>query len=86
MKACLQNPAGNAFIEASNGTLRAACLETNWFQWLLEATQIIEVWDRNALRVVRTVPWTIGRRSNSPGAVPGILQGGHELVLSSMIQ
>ena len=34
----------NAFCESFNGTFRAECLDTNWFQNLLEAKQLIEAW------------------------------------------
>jgi putative transposase len=39
-------PTDNAFVESFNGTFRAECLDTNWFQSLPEARQIIEVWRR----------------------------------------
>jgi putative transposase len=39
-------PTDNAFVESFNGTFRAECLDTNWFQSLSEARQIIEVWRR----------------------------------------
>ena len=34
----------NAFCESFNGTFRAECLDTNWFQTLPEAKHIIEQW------------------------------------------
>jgi putative transposase len=37
-------PTDNAFCESFNGTLRAECLDTHWFQNLADAKQIIEVW------------------------------------------
>jgi putative transposase len=37
-------PTDNAFVESFNGTFRAECLDTNWFQSLPEAKQIIEAW------------------------------------------
>ena len=37
-------PTDNAFCESFNGTLRAECLDTNWFQSLAEAKQLIEAW------------------------------------------
>ena len=37
-------PTDNAFCESFNGTLRAECLDTNWFQTLPEAKHIIEQW------------------------------------------
>ncbi len=37
-------PTDNAFCESFNGTFRAECLDTNWFQGLLEAKQLIEAW------------------------------------------
>ena len=37
-------PTDNAFIESFNGTLRAECLDTHWFQNLADAKQIIEAW------------------------------------------
>ena len=39
-------PTDNAFVESFNGTLRAECLDTHWFQNLLDAKQIIEAWRR----------------------------------------
>jgi putative transposase len=35
-------PTDNAFCESFNGTFRAECLDTNWFQILTEAKHIIE--------------------------------------------
>ena len=37
-------PTDNAFCESFNGTFRAECLDTNWFQSLQEAQNIIEQW------------------------------------------
>jgi putative transposase len=37
-------PTDNAFCESFNGTLRSECLDTNWFQSLAEAKQLIEAW------------------------------------------
>jgi putative transposase len=37
-------PTDNAFCESFNGTFRSECLDTNWFQSLPEAKQIIEAW------------------------------------------
>jgi transposase InsO family protein len=37
-------PTDNAFIESFNGTFRDECLNTNWFQTLVEAKQIIHAW------------------------------------------
>jgi putative transposase len=37
-------PTDNAFCESFNGTFRAECLDTNWFQTLLEARHLIELW------------------------------------------
>jgi putative transposase len=37
-------PTDNAFCESFNGTLRAECLDTNWFLSLAEAKQLIEAW------------------------------------------
>jgi putative transposase len=39
-------PTDNAFCESFNGTFRAECLDTNWFQSLPEAKQVIEAWRR----------------------------------------
>jgi putative transposase len=39
-------PTDNAFVESPNGTFRAECLDTHWFQNLLDAKQIIEAWRR----------------------------------------
>jgi putative transposase len=39
-------PTDNAFVESFNGTFRSECLDTNWFQNLTEAKQIIEAWRR----------------------------------------
>ena len=39
-------PTDNAFVESFNGTFRAECLDTHWFQNLLDATQVIEAWRR----------------------------------------
>src|SRR5260370_2047151 len=39
-------PTDNAFVESFNGTFRAEYLDTNWFQALAEAKQIIEAWRR----------------------------------------
>ena len=37
-------PTDNAVIESVNGTFRDEWLNTNWFQTLLEAKQVIEAW------------------------------------------
>jgi putative transposase len=37
-------PTDNACCESFNGTFRAECLDTNWFQTLPEAKHIIEQW------------------------------------------
>jgi putative transposase len=37
-------PTDNAFCESFNGTFRAECLDTNWFQTLPEAKLVIEAW------------------------------------------
>jgi len=37
-------PTDNAFCESFNGTFRSECLDTNWFQSLAEAKQVIEAW------------------------------------------
>jgi putative transposase len=37
-------PTDNAFIESFNGTFRVECLNTHWFQNLVDAKQIIESW------------------------------------------
>jgi len=37
-------PTDNAFIESFNGTFRNECLNTNWFQTLVDAKQIIHAW------------------------------------------
>jgi putative transposase len=39
-------PTDNAFVESFNGTFRSECLDTNWFQNLTEAQQMIEAWRR----------------------------------------
>jgi putative transposase len=39
-------PTDNAFVESFNGTFRSECLDTNWFQNLTEAKQMIEAWRR----------------------------------------
>ena len=39
-------PTDNAFVESFDGTFRAECLDTNSFQSLREARQIIEAWRR----------------------------------------
>jgi putative transposase len=39
-------PTDNAFVESFNGTFRTECLDTNWFQTLAEAKQMIEAWRR----------------------------------------
>ncbi len=39
-------PTDNAFFESFNGTFRAECLNTNWFQSLPGARQVIESWRR----------------------------------------
>jgi putative transposase len=39
-------PTDNAFCESFNRTFRSECLDTNWFQNLTEAKQIIEAWRR----------------------------------------
>ena len=46
-------PTDNAFVESFNGTFRAECLDTNWFQTLPEAKHIIEQW-RQEYNVSRT--------------------------------
>ena len=37
-------PTDNAFVESFNGTLRAECLDTHWFETLAEAKESIEAW------------------------------------------
>jgi putative transposase len=37
-------PTDNACCESFNGTFRSKCLDTNWFQSLAEAKQVIEAW------------------------------------------
>jgi len=37
-------PTDNAFVESFNGTLRAECLDTHWFETLAEAQEKIEAW------------------------------------------
>ena len=37
-------PTDNAFVESFNGTLRAECLDTHWFETLAEAHEKIEAW------------------------------------------
>ena len=37
-------PTDNAFIESFNGTFRDECLNTNWFETLVDAKQIIHAW------------------------------------------
>jgi putative transposase len=37
-------PTDNAFVESFNGTFRAECLDTHWFQDLADAKQIIGAW------------------------------------------
>jgi putative transposase len=37
-------PTDNAYIETFNGTLRAECLDTHWFETLAEAKESIEAW------------------------------------------
>ena len=37
-------PTDNAFVESFNGTLRAECLDTHWFETLAEAQESIEAW------------------------------------------
>ena len=37
-------PTDNAFVESFNGRFRTECLDTNWFQSLAVAKQIIEPW------------------------------------------
>ena len=37
-------PTDNAFCESFNGTFRAECLNTNWFQTLVDAKHLIEQW------------------------------------------
>jgi putative transposase len=39
-------PTDNAYIESFNGTLRAECLDTQWFGTLEEAKETIEAWQR----------------------------------------
>ncbi len=42
----LGKPTDNAFIEASNGRLRAECLNTHWFLTLADAREELEHWRR----------------------------------------
>jgi transposase InsO family protein len=51
-------PTDNAFCESFNGTFRAECLDTNWFQSLPEAKQVIEAW--------RPIKSVLGNVSFSP--------------------
>jgi putative transposase len=37
-------PTDNAFVELFNGTFRAECLNTHWFETLPEAKRLIEAW------------------------------------------
>jgi Integrase core domain len=37
-------PTDNAYIESSNGTLRAECPDTRWFGTMGEARETIEAW------------------------------------------
>jgi putative transposase len=39
-------PTDNAYIESFNGTLRAECLDTHWFDTMEEAKETIEAWRR----------------------------------------
>jgi putative transposase len=39
-------PTDNASVESFNGTLRAECLDVDWFATLTEAKQLIEAWRR----------------------------------------
>jgi len=39
-------PTDNAYVESFNGTLRAECLDTHWFETLTEARESIEAWRR----------------------------------------
>jgi putative transposase len=50
-------PTDNAFIETFNGTLRAECLDTHWFDTLAEAKETIEAWrnEYNESRPHRTL-------------------------------
>jgi putative transposase len=41
-----EKPTDNAFCESFNGTFRSECMDTNWFQSLAEAKQLIEAWHR----------------------------------------
>jgi putative transposase len=59
-------PTDNAFCESFNGTFRAECLDTNWFQTLPEAKHIIEQWRREYIVSRPHRPWPIGRLQSSP--------------------
>ena len=50
-------PTDNAYVESFNGTLRAECLDANWFNNLAEACQRIEAWrlEYNASRPHRAL-------------------------------
>ena len=39
-------PTDNAYLETFNGTLRAECLDTRWFDTVAEAKKTIEAWGR----------------------------------------
>jgi len=39
-------PTDNAYVESSNGTFRAECLDAHWFATLTEAKLVIEAWRR----------------------------------------
>jgi transposase InsO family protein len=59
-------PTVNAFCESFNGTFRAECLDTNWFQTLPEARPSSRPGDVNTMRVVLTEPRLTGRHQSSP--------------------
>lgn len=37
-------PTGNTFVESSNGTFRAECLDAHWFAGLNEVRRLAEAW------------------------------------------
>jgi len=39
-----RKPTDNVFVESFDGTLRAVCLDTHWFETLAEAEESIESW------------------------------------------
>jgi putative transposase len=43
-------PTGNAFVETSNRTLRAECLDTHWFTTLAEERRTARLGGRNTMR------------------------------------